>query len=222
MPEAATDAIDTAHVHPASRHAPRVWAGAASGALVVFGFAVIHDLFIVDIWFNIGPMLFAGALCGATLVWAYNAAVVDHTSGRWFGYVAICGGLMVALGGLSLMVLSPRFTIAELTDNDDALALLLGPSWWLMVVAAGGGTVLLWWRYGRRSSAILPLLVSQSLLAFFVGHNFATLGLVEMSSQLLIGFAEFIGLTVFLGLGFAGALHVLTGVSSRTGRAPSG
>lgn len=192
------------------RAAPRLWTGAASGAVTVLGFAVIHDLLIVDIWFNIGPMVVSGALCGLALVWSYNAAVPEHSTGRWLEYVGTCAALLVALGVVSLILLEPRFTIAELSEDDDALALLLGPSWWLMVWVALVGTILLWVRHGRRRTALPALLTAQSLLAFLVGHNFAVLGLVTMSSELLVGFAEFVALTVFLAGGLAAGVHALT------------
>lgn len=44
--------------------------GAVSGGVAVVGFVVIHDIWISDIWFNIGPMVFAGALCGLIIVWS--------------------------------------------------------------------------------------------------------------------------------------------------------
>ena len=38
---------------------PRTFGG-LSGGLTVLVFVMIHDLWISDIWFNIGPMVFSG------------------------------------------------------------------------------------------------------------------------------------------------------------------
>lgn len=47
--------------------APPTWLGGPSGAAAVLGFTVVHIVFISDIWFNAGPMLFAGAFCGTCI-----------------------------------------------------------------------------------------------------------------------------------------------------------
>ena len=89
---------------------------------------------------------------------------------------------------------------------DDPLGTLLPPAVPLMVGAGLVGTALLWTAFGRRLRALVPLLFSHGLLVFFVGHNLAILGLVEFSSGVVMAFAEFAGLTVFLGGGFAASV----------------
>lgn len=189
---------------------PPAWAGAVSGVVVVVAFAVVHDLLILDIWFNIGPMVFSGALCGATLVWAYGAAVAEHTERAWTSYVAACGLLLVVLGGASLLAMEQRFTMGELVDDPNAFERLLPPALPWIAGATLVNTAVLWAWHGRRAGAIVPLLVSQALLVFLVGHQFAMLGLVEMSAQVLVVFAEFVGLTVFLAGGFAIGVRLLS------------
>ncbi len=76
------------------------------------------------------------------------------------------------------------------------------------------GTLLLWSSYGRRSGTLVPILVTQVLLVFLVGHNLAILGLVELSADLVTVFGEFIGLTAYLGVGFAASLMLLMQVRS--------
>lgn len=182
---------------------PRAWVGALSGVLVVVAFTVVHDVFIMDIWFNVGPMIFSGALCGAALVWSYNSTVREHSDRAWFGYVAVCGALLVALGAASLLGMEQRFTMAELVDDPDAFERLLPPALPWIAGATIINAAVLWAWHGRKPSAVLPLLVSQALLVFLVGHQFAMLGLVEMSSQVLVLFGEFVGLTVLLAGGYA-------------------
>lgn len=180
-------------------------------------FTLLHDLLISDIWFNLGPMVISGAVCGTVLVWSYRAAVADHTSRRWLAYVGACAGLLVALGVVSLIVLEPRFTMTELLGDDDALGRLLPPALPLMGAATLVGTGVLWLWLDRRPRALVPLLIGQLLLVFFVGHNLAILGLVEMSSAALVALAEFVGLTVLLGGLFA--VGVLAAEALRPGSA---
>ena len=186
-------------IAPPSWAVPPRWLGAVSGIVVVLGFTVVHDVFISDIWFNVGPMLFAGALCGFCIAWSYRAGVVDHSTAAWFRYGGLYAAEMIALGGVSLVVLRPRFTMAELLVAEDAFQRLMPPAVPLMVGAMVVGTIVVWLDCGRRWTAFAPILVTQILLVFLLGHQFAFLGLVEPSSALLLVFSEFglftIGLT---------------------------
>lgn len=85
----------------------------------------------------------------------------------------------------------------------------------LMVAAAVIGTLVLWALYGRKPRALIPILVTQALLVFLVGHNLAILGIVETTSGLLLIGAEFVGLTVFLAGVFAGGVVFLRVLGSR-------
>ena len=188
--------------------------GALSGGLTVLVFVVIHDLWISDIWFNIGPMVFSGAVCGVVIVWSYSKAVPEHSPRRWFVYNGFNAGLLVVLGAVSFLVLEPKFSMAEAMVLDDALAELIPPALPLMIGAILVGTLLVWSAYGRRRASLAPILVTQVLLVFLVGHNLAILGLVELSADLVTVFGEFIGLTAYLGVGFAAGLMLLNRVRS--------
>ena len=183
--------------------------GALSGGLTVVGFTVIHDIWITDIWSNLGPMVASGALCGLVIVWSYNKAVPDHSARRWFAYNGLNVGVLAALGALSLVVLEPRFTTAETQLMDDAMGELMPPALPLMIAVILLGTWLLWALYGHRRSAVVPILLTQTLLVFLLGHQLAFLGLVQMSGDLVTVFAEFIGLAAFLGFAFT-AIPILT------------
>ena len=184
--------------------------GAISGGATVLVFTFVHDLWISDIWFNVGPMVLSGALCGIAIVWSYNTAVSSGSMGRWFTFNGSLVGLLVALGGLSFIFLEPRFTMAEAMEMDNALGELIPPALPLMIGATLVGTIIVWVGYGRKLGALIPALVVQALLVFLVGHNLAILGLVELSGDLLATFVEFIGLTALLGFGFAAGVAVLT------------
>ena len=83
----------------------------------------------------------------------------------------------------------------------------------LMGGAAAVGTVALWLWSGRRSRALLPLLVTQVLLVFLAGHQLAFLGLVDMGGEVVATMGAFVGLVILLGGLFTVA--VLTGEALR-------
>lgn len=181
---------------------PPMWLAALTGVVVVFGFTIFHGVFIADIWFNIGPMLFAGALCGFSVTWSYRRAVADHSTGAWFRYAGLYAAEMIALGAGSVAVLQPRFTMAELLVAENDMELLMRPSAPLMVGAMVVGTVLFWLYYGRRRAALVPILVTQVLLVFLLGHQLAFLGLVESSSALIVAFGKFALIAVGIAAAF--------------------
>ena len=185
---------------------PPTWLGAATGAVVVLGFTAAHDIFISDIWFNLGPMLFAGALCGLCIVWSYRTAVANHSSPEWIRYAGLYAAEMIALGAVSLAVLRPRYTMAELMVADDAFERLLPPSMPLMIGAIVAGTALVWFLYSRRRESLAPIAITQVLLVFLLGHQFAFLGLVESSTALLVIFGEFALVTIALAATFCFAV----------------
>ena len=195
------------------RKAAPTWAappkvlGALSGVVVMFGFTVVHNVLISDIWFNVGPMLFAGALCGFCIAWSYRTGVTDHSTAAWFRFAGLYAAEMISLGAVSVVVLRPRWTMAELLVAEDAFERLMPPAVPLMVGAMVVGTVVVWLYCGRRWAALVPILVTQVLLVVLLGHQFAFLGLVEASSALLVVFGEFALFTV--GLAAAYCLGVM-------------
>lgn len=181
---------------------PPVWLGALIGVVVVFGFTMVHNVLIADIWFNIGPMLLAGALCGFSVTWSYGRSVGVHSTGAWFRYAGLYATEMVALGAVSVAVLQPRFTMVELLVSEDDMELLIPPSAPLMIGTMVAGTILFWVLYGRRRAALVPILVTQVLLVFLLGHQLAFLGLVEPSSTTIVAFGEFALLAVGIAAAF--------------------
>lgn len=173
------------------------------GAAAVLAFVIIHDILIVDIWFNAIPMIVAGALCGLCVVWSYRTGIAGHSTRAWLSFTGLFVVEMAALGATSLFVLSPRWTMAELMVADDAFEQLMPPSVPLMVAAMVAGTGLFWLYCGRQSAALVPIAITQVLLVFLLGHQFVFLGLVETSSTLMRLFAEFTGITAALAAGFA-------------------
>ena len=66
-------------------------------------FYVIHQLIVSSIWFAIGAMLVAGAVCGACLAWSYALSIKKHTVRSWIYYNALYLGTLVDLGITSLI-----------------------------------------------------------------------------------------------------------------------
>lgn len=198
---------------------PRVGAGVTAGVVVVLGFTVVHGLFIADIWFNAGPMLIAGALCGFCIVWSYRASVVAQSTGSWFRYASLYAIEMLVLGAVSLVVLRPQFTMAELLVADDAFQRLLPPSAPLLIGAMVVGTAVVWLVSGRQGKGLVPILVTHVLLVFLLGHQFAFLGLVESSSAVMVAFGEFavitFGLSILFSLGAVWATALFERASTR-------
>jgi hypothetical protein len=120
---------------------------------------------------------------------------------------------MIALGAASLLLLTPRFTMTELIVADDALDQLMPPSVPLMAGAMIVGTLAIWMAFGRRSAALVPILVTQVLIVFLLGHQFAFLGLVESSATLLRLFGEFA--LIIVGLAATYALGVMMTTRAR-------
>lgn len=201
------------------RRSPSILLGALVGGLTVLAFTWLHGLLISDIWFNAGPMVGTGALCGACLVWSHRATGEPHTPRRWWSYLAASSGLLMLLGPVSLLALDARWTMAEMMENEDAFELLLPPTLPFLGVAAVVGAAALWLWRGRRPAALVPILITQVMLVFFVGHQFAFLGLVEMSRTDLVILAEFTGLTALLAAVFGAG--VLAGEAARDRLGPT-
>ena len=108
---------------------------------------------------------------------------------------------MIVLGVVSLAVLQPRFTMAEAMVMDDAMAELTPPALPLMIGVMIVATILFWLYGGQRRGTLVPLLITQVLVVFLLGHQLAFLGVVESSSTSIAFFGEFAVITA----GIAGA-----------------
>ena len=191
----------TADVRTASRRSPLL--GAAAGVLATLAFTVLHDLWISDIWATFAPMLMAGALSGLSLAWSYSTVPGADSPRRWLGYNAVHVGLLLTLGVVSLAVLDPIMSMAEIMASADPLGDVLPSAVPLMVAAVVVGTGVVWMAYGRRPRSLAPMLVTQAMLVFFIGHNLAILGLVDIPANERARLFSFVGVTVLLGASFA-------------------
>jgi hypothetical protein len=183
--------------------------GVLAGSATSVGFAALHQWLISDIWFSLGPMMVAGALCGLCLAWSYHVVFAGASAARWVFYNLEFIGLFALLGLVSFVVYEPVYTIPGLiagVESPDALlskALPLSAAFGLL---AGVALSLIRGRTLRKATAITVTCVVLSLL---VGHNAAVLGLVYMTKEAMPLLAEFYGLLTAIMLGNAATFLVL-------------
>lgn len=199
------------------RRAVRCWSkttGAVAGAVSALAFTALHGALIVDIWDRAGAMALAGALCGTCLAWSYASVRVTWSVTSWLAYNGLHVVLLVALGIVSLVLLEPTASMAELVASTDPLGDLVPSALPLMAWASVVGTGVVWATSGRGLGSLPAVFITQVLLVVLIGHNFAILGLVELP-DVGAALATFVGVTVFLGASFAVSYLLLDAVVAR-------
>lgn len=195
----------------------RCWSktvGAFAGAVSALAFTALHGVLIVNIWDRTAAMMLAGALCGSCLVWSYTSARDRPSAMGWLAYNGLHVALLVALGPTSLLLLEPTASMGELIASADQLGDLVPSALPLMAVASAAGTTVVWATSGRTFGSLPSVCTTQVLLVVLVGHNFAILGLVEIS-DVRAALGSFLGVTLFLGASFAFAYLLLDAVAAR-------
>jgi hypothetical protein len=183
--------------------------GIIAGAISAFCFALIHDLFISDIWFSLPIMLAAGGVCGLCLGWTYGLLFEAPSIQSWAQYNALYVGMFALLGGVSVLVFEPVTTIAALVvanaPPDDLFrqAMPLTIVFTLLMAAAIGRL------YARKWSHYAAILLTCSVLVLLLGLNVSVIGLVSIPRSSLYLIVELMGLIVALNVAFAIAFAVL-------------
>jgi hypothetical protein len=183
--------------------------GIIAGAISAFCFALIHDLFISDIWFSLPIMLAAGGVCGLCLGWTYGLLFENPSIQSWVQYNALYVGMFALLGGVSVLVFEPVTTIAALVvanaPPDDLFrqAMPLTIVFTLLMAAAIGRL------YARKWSHYAAILLTCSVLVLLLGLNVSVIGLVSIPRSSLYLIVELMGLIVALNVAFAIAFAVL-------------
>ncbi len=199
--------------------------GAISGAATGVGFAALHHLLIVDIWFSVVPMMAVGAVCGATLAWSYGLLFEPASARSWAFYNLSYLGLLLALGGLSFLVFEPVTTVATLMASggeppSDLIVRAL-PFTVAFCLVAAGLISLVWARTRVQAGAVL---VCCAVLVFLFGLNVSIVGLVEMSSEGWRLLGLFFGLIAAVIVGNAAVFFALErrGLFRREGEVAAG
>jgi hypothetical protein len=167
-----------------------ITSGAIAGAISAFSFAVIHHLFISDIWFSLGVMLAAGALCGLCVGWSYALLVDFHSIGNWLRYNLLYVTILALLGLTSVLVFEPVTTIAALAGGREAADALIRQAFPLTALFTLGAAVLVTWLYGPSWARFGAILLTLTLIVLLLGLNISLIGLIEIPRSSLYLVAE--------------------------------
>lgn len=174
--------------------------GPLAGALSAVSFALIHALFISNIWFSIFPMMVAGALCGLGLAWSYRVVVKRPSLGSWLGYNALFVALLALLGLASELLFEPITTIPALLQLDGPPGDLFQQAMPLTITftLVSAVSLSLLYRCGWRGFG--AILIASALLVSLLGLNVSIMGLVYFPRSDLYRILELYGLILSLGL----------------------
>lgn len=180
--------------------------GAMAGALSAFVFCVIHQMIISSIWFAIGAMLVAGAVCGACLAWSYALSIKNQTVRSWIQFNALFVGTLVGLGITSLVMFEPVTTIPALLKSNAPPRALIAQALPItaLFTAASAALLTVLYRPGWRGAG--AILVTAIVVVLFLGMNISILGLVFVPKALFYVLAEVLALIVSLALVYAGTM----------------
>jgi hypothetical protein len=190
-----------------------IWKSARSGALAgaasAFAFAIIHHIFISDIWFSLVVMMIAGILCGICVGWSYALLVENPSFESWLGYNALYVVMFALLGLVSVLVYDPITTVAVLVVANEPPDELIMQALPLTAVFTLSASVLVsalyrpgWLRYGA-------ILLTCSVLVLFLGLNVSVIGLVDIPRGSLYLVVELFGLIIAINAVFAGVFIAL-------------
>lgn len=183
--------------------------GAMAGAVSTVTFAIIHHIFISDIWFSLIFMMIAGVVCGLCVGWSYALIVKNPSLSSWLGYNAFFVAMFAILGWVSVQIFEPVTTVAALVvanEPPDELILKALPMTAVFTLSASV-LVSVFYRPGwRRYGAVL---LTCSVLVLFLGLNVSVIGLVEIPRSAFYLVAELFGLILAINIVFAAAFIAL-------------
>jgi hypothetical protein len=157
-----------------------VRSGAVAGAVSAFAFAIIHDVFISDIWFSLLMMIVAGAVCGLCIAWSYGLLVGAPSTGSWLGYNVLYVVMFALLGVTSVLVYEPVTTIGALIEANEPPDELFGQAMPMTVVFTLATAVLVSLLYGRGRRRTGAVLLTCTVLVLLLGLNVSVIGLVAI------------------------------------------
>jgi hypothetical protein len=188
---------------------PGTWAylrsGAVAGALSAVGFAVIHHLFISNIWFSLVFMMVAGAVCGLCIGWSYRLLVQTPSTGSWLGYNLLYVAMFALLGATSVLVYEPVTTIGALIVANEAPDELFGQALPMTLVFTLATAVLVSLLYRRSWLNFGATLLTCTVLVLFLGMNVSVIGLVDIPRGSLYLIAELFGLILAINVVYVAA-----------------
>jgi hypothetical protein len=183
--------------------------GAVAGALSAFAFALIHDVFISDIWFSLAIMMAAAAVCGVCLGWSYGLMVEAPSIGSWLRYNLVFVAMFVLLGAASVLVFEPVTTIAALVVANEPPDELIRQAMPMTVIFTLATAALLSLLYGRSWTHFGAILLTCTVLVLALGLNVSVIGLVYIPRGSLYLVAELFGLILAINVVYVAAFIVL-------------
>jgi hypothetical protein len=171
-----------------------VRSGAAAGAVSAFAFAIIHHVFISDIWFSLIMMMVAGAVCGLCIGWSYGLLVEAPSTGSWLRYNTLYVAMFGLLGAASVLVYEPVTTIAALVQANESPDELFGQAMPMTVVFTLATAALMSLMYRRSWLRLGAILLTCTVLVLALGLNVSVIGLVYIPRGSLYLIVELFGL----------------------------
>ena len=183
--------------------------GAIAGALAALAFAVIHDIFISDIWFSLLIMMGAGAICGLCIGWSYALLTKVPSIGSWWRYNMLYVALLALLGIISVLVFEPTTTMAALIEANAPPDKLIGQALPMTALFTLLSAVLISLLYRQSWRHFGVILLTCILLILFLGLNVSVIGLVAIPRGSLYLVLEFFGLIMAINVVYAAVFTVL-------------
>jgi hypothetical protein len=188
-----------------------------AGALSAFAFAIIHHVFISDIWFSLILMMAAGAVCGLCIGWSYGLLVEVPSTGSWLRYNMLYVAMFVLLGAASVLVYEPVTTIAALIEANEPPDELFRQAMPMTVVFTLAAAVLVSLLYGRSWPRFGAILLTCTVLVLLLGLNVSAIGLVYIPRGSLFLVVELFGLILAINAVYVAVFIVLERKSLVTG-----
>ena len=172
--------------------------GAVAGVVSAGAFALVHAVFISEIWFSLPMLLAAGVSCGFFLGWTFGLLFDKPSLGSWFRYNALFVALLASIAVVSELVYETIITLAEvMTGPPGSLYLRAMPVTILTIFAI---SAIVFKLYGRTPVQFAAILLTSSVLVLFLGLNVSLMGLVFVPTDSLYLIVENFGLIIALGL----------------------
>ncbi|MEJ2305660.1 MAG: hypothetical protein P8Y14_29410 [Anaerolineales bacterium] len=174
-----------------------------AGAASALAFAIIHDIFISDIWFSLPLLVVAGGLCGLCVGWTYGLLAGRPSIRSWLRYNALFVGMFVFLGVVSVLLFEPVSTIPELMASNGLPDHLFSQAMPMTTVSTLAMAAIIGRLYGRTWAHYAAILLTCTVLVLLLGLNVSVIGLVFIPGSSIYLIAELFGLILALNLVYA-------------------
>jgi hypothetical protein len=180
-----------------------------AGALSAFAFAIIHHVFISDIWFSLMIMMVAAAVCGVFVGLSYGLLVEAPSTGSWLRYNMVYVAMFVLLGAASVLVYELVTTIAALVAANEPPGELIRQAMPMTVLFTLATAALVSLLYGRSWSRFGAILLTCTVLVLALGLNVSVIGLVYIPRGSLYLVAELFGLILAINVVYVAVFMAL-------------